>query len=380
MRTLICFGEDWGRHPSTLQFLAKELAKRYRVLWIESIGMRRPRFSAADFRRAMGKIRGWWLARAKSESGVPNVVVIAPLVLPFHGNVVARGINRVIIKRAMTRALVQYSDEALPLVVTASPCSEYLLDQIDAERVVYYCADEYSCMPGMDSALIRNLEARLLNKVDAVIVTSETLLKTKSAAGKPISLLRHGVDTLHFSQADRAETPVAGVLKGIPAPIFGFYGLVQSHIDFEMITTVASRREEWSFVFIGPRDEDPSAFPLLPNIHYLPAQPYTQLPSVLKGLTVCLIPYQVDERTKDRNPVKLREYLAGGKPVLSTPLPEVLVYRDVVAIASTADEFEHAAERLLQEQGRESAHRRMEYVHDDSWDAVASRFIKVLEG
>jgi glycosyltransferase involved in cell wall biosynthesis len=133
-------------------------------------------------------------------------------------------------------------------------------------------------------------------------------------------------------------------------------------------------------VFIGKRDEDPSAFPLLPNIHYLPAQPYTQLPSVLKGFTVCLIPYQVDERTKDRNPVKLREYLAGGKPVLSTPLPEVLVYRDVVAIASTADEFEHAAERLLQEQGRESAHRRMEYVHDDSWDAVASRFIKVLEG
>jgi hypothetical protein len=87
--------------------------------------------------------------------------------------------------------------------VTASPCSEYLLDQIVSERMVYYCADEYSCMPGMDAGLIRNLEASLLSKVDAVIVTSETLLETKRAAGKPISLLRHGVDTRHFSAADQ---------------------------------------------------------------------------------------------------------------------------------------------------------------------------------
>jgi glycosyltransferase involved in cell wall biosynthesis len=380
MRTLICFGEDWGRHPSTLQFLAKELAKRYQVLWIESIGMRRPRFSAADFRRAWEKFRNWWQAHEKKDSAVPNLVVIAPLVLPFHGNVVARGINRVIMRLALRKALTHNESRALPLIVTASPGSEYLLDQLGAERVVYYCADEYSSMPGMDAGLIRNLEARLLSKVDAVIVTSETLLKAKSAAGKPISLLRHGVDTMHFSAAARPETPVASVLQGIPAPIFGFYGLVQSHIAFETIVTVAERRRDWSFVFIGKRDEDPSIFPSLPNIHYLPAQPYAQLPSVLKGFNVCLIPYQVDERTRDRNPVKLREYLAGGKPVISTPLPEVLVYRDVVAIAGTADEFERAAEQLLQEKGEEEAQRRMEYVHDDSWDAVASRFVKVLEG
>jgi glycosyltransferase involved in cell wall biosynthesis len=380
MRTVICFGEDWGRHPSTLQFLAKELAKRYRVLWIESIGMRRPRACAADFRRAWEKLRNWWRAPTKNDSGVPNVVVVAPLVLPFHGNVVARGINRVIMRLALRKALTHNESRALPLIVTASPSSEYLLDQIVSERMVYYCADEYSCMPGMDAGLIRNLEARLLSKVDAVIVTSETLLETKRAAGKPISLLRHGVDTRHFSAAARPDTPVAAVLQGIPEPIFGFYGLVQPHIDFEMIATVAQGRRDWSFVFIGKRDDDPSAFPALPNIYYLPAQPYAQLPSVLKGFTVCLIPYQVDERTRDRNPVKLREYLAGGKPVISTPLPEVLVYRDVVAIAGTADEFERAAERLLQEQGEEEAQRRMEYVHDDSWDTVACRFVKVLEG
>jgi glycosyltransferase involved in cell wall biosynthesis len=380
MRTVICFGEDWGRHPSTLQFLAKELAKRYRVLWIESIGMRRPRFSAADFRRAWEKFRNWWQAHEKKDSGVPNLVVVAPLVLPFHGNAIARAINRIIMRRAVRKLLPQDGNQRPPVIVTASPSSEYLLDQIVSERTVYYCADEYSCMPGMDAGLIRNLEARLLSKVDAVIVTSETLLKAKSAAGKPISLLRHGVDTVHFSAAARPETPVASVLQGIPAPIFGFYGLVQSHIDFETIVTVAQRRRDWSFVFIGKRDEDPSTVPSLPNIHYLPAQPYAQLPSVLKGFNVCLIPYQVDQRTRDRNPVKLREYLAGGKPVISTSLPEVLVYRDVVAIAGTADEFERAAERLLQEQGEEEARQRMEYVRHDNWDAVAHRFVKVLEG
>ena len=380
MRTLICFGEDWGRHPSTLQFLAKELAKRYRVLWIESLGVRRPRVCAADFRRALGKFRNWWQAHAKNEIEVPNLTVVAPLVLPFHGSAVARGINRVIMNRVVCKALGQDDNQAPPLVVTASPSSEYLLDQIASERVVYYCADEYSRMPGMDIDLIRKLEVRLLGKVDAVIVTSETLFKAKGVAGKPISLLRHGVDTTHFAAATRPETPVASVLQGIPEPIFGFYGLIQSHIDFQTIKIVAQRRRDWSFVFIGPRDNDPAAFPSLPNIHYLPAQPYTQLPSVLKGFNVCLIPYEVDERTRDRNPVKLREYLSGGKPVISTPLPEVLVYRDVVAIASTADEFECAGERLLQEQGREWAHRRMERVRDDNWDAVAHRFVEVLEG
>lgn len=378
MRTVICFGEDWGRHPSTLQFIARQLAKDHKIIWVESLGFRPPRVTLADACRIWTKLHRWLLGPARDSRVSDNLIVYTPLVLPFHGYKWAQFINRATLQRAIRQLVRNHSDGQAPVVVTASPSTAYLIGHLGESRSVYYCADEYSQMPGVDSELVRRLEGDLLQRVDTVVVTSEYLLQRKRVAGTPIALLRHGVDFEHFSNVEMPELPPS--LRIIPRPIFGYHGLIQSIIDFELIVEVADRRPAWSLVLIGDHFGDTASLPSRPNLYYLPAQSYDMIPCFIKGFDVCIMPYRLDERTMHCNPIKLREYLAAGKPVLSTPLPEVLLYRDVVEFAGTADEFIRGGDKLLQETGLEYVKKRADRVSGESWEAVARRFQEVLDG
>ena len=380
MRTVICFGEDWGRHPSTLQFIARQLAKDHTIIWIESLGLRRPKVTLADAQRIWTKLRKWWCGPARDSRVSDNLIVCTPLVLPFHGSKLAQFINRAILQKMIRRLVRDHSNGRAPVIVTASPSTAYLIDCLGGAKSVYYCADEYSQMPGVDSELVRRLEENLLQRVDAVVVTSEYLLQRKRVAGTPIVLLRHGVDCEHFSNVVFQEMPeLPPSLRIIPRPIFGYHGLIQSIIDFELMVEVADRRPAWSLVFIGDHFGDTASLPSRPNLYYLPAQSYDMIPWFIKGFDVCMMPYRLDERTMHCNPIKLREYLAAGKPVLSTPLPEVLLYRDVVEFAGTADEFIRGGDKLLQETGLEYVKKRTDRVSGESWETVARRFQDVLD-
>jgi glycosyltransferase involved in cell wall biosynthesis len=378
MRTLICFGEDWGRHPSTFQFLARELSKRHRILWIESLGLRRPRLSRTDIGRMVKKFGQWFRRRCKREQP-SNVLIYTPLVIPFHASWWARAINTMILRRAVRKLLRDHTDADHPTVVTSSPSAAYLVGQFGKGRKVYYCADEYAELPGVDRDEIGKLEARLFRSVDAVVVTSHTLFEAKRSYGVPIRLLRHGVDVEHFSAANHPSTEVAPLLRSFRRPVFGFHGLFQAIIDFDLIEAVARQRPGWSFVFIGQPYGNFRPPATEANIHYLPGQPYNAMPSFIKGFDVCMIPYKVDARTRAANPVKLREYLASGKPVISTPLPEVLLYDDVVRFASTAEGFIDEAERILDEDSPDHGRKRMERVRAESWGVVAERFREIVD-
>lgn len=376
MQTIVCFGDDWGRHPSTLQFLARQLAKRYQIVWIESLGLRYPRLTLIDFRRVLGKLMKWWRGPATQNNVSENLVVLTPMVLPFHRNPFVRLLNRLIIQRALNRLRDRQRSSSSWLVVTMFPYIEYLLGHLGEGRSVYYCVDELSEFPGMNPAAVRELEEKLLRKVNVVIVTSAALLSTKRSPGKRTQLLRHGVDFEAFSSEGLVEASPPLLIRDIPRPVFGYHGCIQEIIDFDLIATVAQRRPEWSFVFIGAQYGEVSERIALPNIHYLPVQPYSAMPSVVAHFDVGIIPYRLDERTRNCNPIKLREYLAAGKPVLSTRLPEVMMYADVVAFANTPDEFVTQGERLLRETGPEYRQKRMDRVRQDSWEAVAAKFIE----
>ncbi len=378
MKTIVCFGEDWGRHPSTLQFLARRLADHDRVIWVESLGLRRPSPSVADAKRILGKIRKWWRRSSPGDPANHSVHVCTPLVLPFHGWRLARWLNRLILARMIKRRVRRLAQGARPVVVTACPTTAYLLGHLGEARSVYYCADDYAHMPGVDAALVHELEARLLQQVDAVVATSEPLLRAKATSAKPTQLLRHGVDVEHFRAAGLPDAPVHPALTGVPAPVFGFHGLIQDIIDFELIAEVARQRPDWSFVFVGAAPDGLGTCPTAPNIFYVGAYPYAVMPSFIRGFDVCVIPYKVEERTRACNPIKLREYLAAGKPVISTLIPEVLAYGDVVRFASTPDEFVHQGEWLLRHDGASMVQQRVDRIRSETWEAVAERFREVL--
>jgi len=207
--------------------------------------------------------------------------------------------------------------------------------------------------------------------VDIVIAPSRALHDSKSRLHSNVVYLPHGVDFDHFAAASHLLTPIPPEIVSLPKPIIGFHGLVQELIDFDMIDAIARERPTWSIVLVGRRNFDVVALPARPNIHYLGERPYADIPRYLKGFDVCLIPYRLVPRTLFANPVKLREYLATGKPIVSTPLPEVLAFGDLVEVASTASEFLVKIEVCLARQDAPSA-RRMAAVRDETWASRAA--------
>jgi len=281
-----------------------------------------------------------------------------------------RRINAHLISRSLFRLIRSHhiSDYSL---MTTYPAAEGVFIRFPHVRRLYYCADEYTTLPGLDPALVRSLEDSLLGTVDVVITPSRALHDSKSRLHPNVVYLPHGVDFDHFAATSHPSTSIPSEIAALPRPVIGFHGLVQELIDFDMIDAIARERPTWSIVLVGRRNFDAVALPKRPNIHYLGDRTYSEIPRYLKGFDVCLIPYRLVPRTLYANPVKLREYLATGKPIVSTPLPEVLAFGDLVEVATTAQEFLERIERCLRRPDAQSA-RRMTAVRDQTWASRAA--------
>jgi glycosyltransferase involved in cell wall biosynthesis len=207
---------------------------------------------------------------------------------------------------------------------------------------VYYCTDEWSKFTYVDGKEIAAAENRLIRKVDAVFATAQSLVDNRIGANPNTFLARHGVSFDLFARALRDETPIPDDVKAIDQPIVGFYGTLQDWIDFELIEFLASRHPEWAIVLIGDILVDVSRVKKYPNVHLLGKREHGLLPNYCKAFSVGLIPYILNERILHVNPIKLREYLSAGLPVVSSALPEVKLYGDYCVAAKTPEEFEKA--------------------------------------
>ena len=184
--------------------------------------------------------------------------------------------------------------------------------------IVYDCMDDWSAFPGMQARLIEE-ERRLIAEADVVTVTSERLREKWGGV-----LIRNGADFDHFSKpSTQAPLPYAH-------PIVGYFGAIASWLDVDLVARVASQRPRVSFVLVGGVfDVDVAPLRALPNVHFLGQQPYAKMPGYLRDFDVCMIPFAVDEVTAATDPVKFYEYLSQGKPVVSTPMPELDAFRDL---------------------------------------------------
>ena len=361
-RDILCFSHDWTGDPLSKTHFMRLLARRNRVLWVNSIGYRMPRVSRADFSRAWQKISAW---RQPLREAEPNLFVLNPLVVPAYGLSVVRALNQWWLRSQVLRAMGKLRFRR-PINWVFNPTAAVIAGTLGEETLIYHCVDEYSALMGVKAEAIQRLEDQLLKSADFVVVSAEPLLESKRRANPRTVLVRHGVDYPHFRRALAPETKVPQEIARLPRPVLGFFGLVsEDWIDLELLSAVAQRYPHGSLVVLGKVTADVSQLQL-PNVHFLGRKEYADLPAYCKGFDVALNPFRISELTRNANPLKVREYLAAGLPVVSTDIPEVAAL-GLCRIGKTPAEFLEQIDAALAQRGPQAA--TSDRMCGETWEA-----------
>jgi len=374
-QSIICFAHDWEGDPTSKTHIMRILARRNRVLWVNSIGMRRPAATAKDARRIASKLRGAFRGCKTVE---PNLHVASPLTVPFPGHAAIDRLNAGLLTNWL-RWLCRRLEMSRPILWTYLPNVERLIGHLGERMVVYHCVDEYAEFSGVDTEAIRRLEASLVRRADVVLTSSEKLRDERLPLNARTHFVQHGVDLAHFARALDPRTQIPDDLERLPGPIVGFIGLLADWVDVALIRAVAEAHPECSVALVGKVDTDVSSLRGLPNVHFLGRKPYTEIPGYCRGIDVGIVPFRMNALTMRANPLKLREYLAAGLPVVSTPLPEVLRYRPLVGFGGTPPEFVAAVEAALHARSYQQEHARVEAMRHESWEARVDQIASLLE-
>jgi glycosyltransferase involved in cell wall biosynthesis len=243
---------------------------------------------------------------------------------------------------------------------------------LEFERIIYDCADDFPAFfpHPAEKRFVARVDEALCRRADLVFVGSEPLLVKKGPLNPLTFVVNHAADIAHFEKATDSDTVVPSDLDRIPRPRLGFVGMVDTvRFDGPLIARLAEN-PQYQVVIVGGTMQGASrAVPPLANVHRLGMKPVEVLPSYLKGMDVCLMPYRVNEATRNIYPLKLHEYLATGKPVVSTRIPAVEGLRELVYVADSTEEFVSAAARALAESNPELAESRRSRARKHSWEA-----------
>src|SRR5581483_8652458 len=241
------------------------------------------------------------------------------------------------------------------------------------------CVDEFAAFSDAPQIAIQKMEETLLKKADLVIVSANTLRESKRKLNRNTHLVRHGVDYHHFKKAlDPAVAIPADVAK-LPHPMIGFHGLIADWVDLALIRKMALEHPDWSVVILGASQTDLSPVSGLKNVHLLGKRPYETLPAYCKAFDVAILPFVVNTLTLFANPLKLREYLAAGLPVVSSDLPEVRSLGGDIRIAADHAEFIAQAEQIIKHEKTGPSAERSQTMEKESWDDKVDLLSRFLE-
>jgi len=244
---------------------------------------------------------------------------------------------------------------------------------IPAFRLVYYCMDDFAALPGVDWNMVSPLEAELVRAAHVVVVTSPVLLGLERFRGRPVCLLPHGVDFDLFASAQHGPDPeIARLVAHLPRPILGFAGLIDERIDLGLLTRVVEERLG-SLLLVGEAHSDIRALARHARVLALGYQPHRDVPRYLAACDALVAPYCRGEATKALQPLKIREYLATGKPVVAVAIPALAALRDVVRLAASSDDFIAALRQVIANPAHGRAER-IAYARAHAWSVRAREF------
>lgn len=371
----LVFSDDWGEHPSSCQHLFKRISQKHRVLWVNTIGMRKPRPAMSDLKKALYKVRR--MLNSSNDAGkdlsCTGLTVCQPPMLPFIGLPGIRRINSVSVIRTIRSRLTELGMQS-PILVTTVPNACDYIGKCGESKVIYYCVDDFTHWPGLENEKIRDMEQDLIRKSDLLLATSQKLYEKLFRSGKPTHLLAHGVDVDFFRQPATEEHPL---LSRIPKPRVGYFGLFDERTDHDLLADVAASMPDVSFVITGRVESEALLRRGIGNIHFTGPVAYAEIPQMLGGCDALIIPYVVNDLTDSISPLKLKEYLATGKPVVSTPIPEVLRLKQYVHIAETPSEWGRAIRTCLDHPEGLKQKLGEDFWANETWDKKVEQFFEI---
>lgn len=380
----ICFSaQDWwyfNRAHSDFQLMTR-IARERRVLLVNSIGMRMPTPGKTTqvTRRILRKLRSVMRFLARPVAGLPEFYVMTPVFVPVYGSPMIRRFNAALV-RAQLRLAARRAGIRVDrsVVMVTIPTAWDVVSPLPRRALLANRSDLHSGFAEADGDLIRGLESELVSNSDIVLYTSHALMEVEGAmAGDRAEFLDHGVDLERFGVTDH-DRP--SDIADIDGPIIGFFGGIEDYVvDLVVLEEVARAFPEATLVLVGHATCPVDRLVALPNVRYLGFRPYEQIPAYGAAFDVAVLPRIRNAFNEYANPIKLKEYLALGVPVVSTEFPEVHHYEDVVAVASDHVQFVELVRRALAGQSVGTPESRRARVEGATWDRCASELLRLGE-
>ncbi len=383
-KSIICFGgEDWWyHHPHSKNHLMRRFARAgNKVIFVNSISMGlAPMKSGEVMPRIKRKLKSYAKLARTTEEGI---TVVSPAVIPFFGNRAAVAANRRLLA-AQISSLAKRRGLSQPILWIAIPTAVEVLGQLGESLVIYHVSDKYDANTmdhATDPALIRRLHERAVDAADLIFYSSRKLFAEVTSGREKSFLLEQAVEFDHWSRLSRGEVSVAERVERIPHPRIGYFGAIEPWlIDQELIKQASQAQPDWNWIFIGNKSRGLD-IEALPNVHFLPPVSYQELPNYAAGFDVCVLPWNTEVPfTSYGSAIKVREYLASGKPVVISPLPEYESMSGVLRIGRTRDQFLEMVADALRENDPEKVKARQDAVREGTWEARAEWVSELMEG
>jgi glycosyltransferase involved in cell wall biosynthesis len=372
---------DWNwPYWTNKQHIAARLGARgFRVLYVESPGLRPPDANSRDLWRINGRLRR---AIGPIREVKENVWVLSPLMIPGVKHLALFNHFNNWQLRSRIDPWLDAIHASRPVVWTYHPYMLRVAKALDPKVLVYHCVDNLGAIPGIDRSAFDRAERELLACSDQIFTTSPELRDRCSAlAPDRKDYFGNVADIDHFAAA-RQPGPIATDLAAIPQPRLGYIGVLSDFkTDFELVDATARARPDWHFVFIGEEREGQSSAAIArlrtrPNVHFLGWKPYSQLPFYLRGIDVALLPQLTNDYTRAMFPLKYFEYLAAGRPVVTTKVPALAEFSALHHEVTGADSFaDTIANALLRPKIAALDHPDLQ---SHSWDARIDAMLRLV--
>ena len=372
--SLVVFSDDWGRHPSSCQHLVKQLLPSYRVLWVNTIGTRAPRMDMATFRRVREKVRQWSMSEPRPDDTDAvdlhhNLRVVNPRMWPWFSKSYDRRLNSFLLNRQLASLI-----EALPQPVTAIttlPITADLCGQLPVSKWLYYCVDDFGEWPGLDGDTLRLMDVQMIRGADEIVAVSQTLQRFIASQGRQSRLLTHGVDLDYWEDVKPDADQSKLLPNNLEGPLVVFWGVVDQRLDIDILIALSQRMQRGNIVLIGPQQDPDERLQNLPNVHLTGSRPFRALPQIANKADVLVMPYADLPVTRAMQPLKMKEYLATGKPVVVSRLPAVEEWQDCLDICQDPEDFAATVMSRIQSDVPTDQHIARQRLQHETWKSKA---------
>ncbi|MGE0701449.1 MAG: glycosyltransferase [Hyphomicrobiaceae bacterium] len=373
---IVCIGgEDWWYHNrGHFDFqIMRRLARNWPVLFVNSLGVRMPSPSEGSqfLTRITRKARSLGRGLARVENGFH---VFSPIAIPGErGRWLTGWALAPQIRMAAAAAGIRR-----PLLWVHCPAGAELIDEIPHAALIMQRTDRFEAFPEADGDLVLRQIRELKARADLVVYCAPHLEAEERREVRRTLLLTHGADVEAFAAAGRGDGPVPGDVAKLPSPRVGFVGGIDAHtFDPELFLGVARALADCQLVMVGGMSL-PAGWCPLPNVHFLGRKPYDEVAGYMAACDVLIMPWNRSDWIKASNPIKLKEYLATGRPVVTTDFPALDGWRDLVAVAEGAEAFAGAIQRALAEKPDHAAV--LARLAAETWDAKADVLRAAISG